>query len=151
MAIPVHNIYYLICYAWDEFAPKQIEKVAEGEFPDAVHLFARLLVTGVRALHQRGFERGYVTMEEPTSSPRGRILMGETLRLVATQPSRVCCIFDEISVDVLTNQILKATLGRILDTQELDRDLRAEVRQARRLFGQVGEIELTPRVFYKVR
>ena len=122
MAVPVQNIYYLLCYAWDEFAPKQLEKVAAEQFPDAVHLFARLLATGVRSLHQRGFETGYVTLEQATSSPRGRILIGETLRLVATQPSRVCCTFDEMSADVLTNQILKASLGQILETEGLDRD-----------------------------
>lgn len=151
MAVPVQNIYYLLCYAWDEVAPKQLERVAAEKFSDAVHLFARLLVTGVRSLHQRGFERGYVTLEQPTSSPRGRILMGETLRLLATQPSRVCCSFDEMSADVLTNQILKASLGQILETEGLDRDLRAEVRQARRLFDQVSDLALTPRVFYQVR
>lgn len=151
MAVPVQNIYYLLCYAWDEFAPKQLEKVAAAQFPDAVHLFARLLATGVRSLHQRGFETGYVTIEQPTSSPRGRILMGETIRLVATQPSRVCCAYDEMSADVLTNQILKASLSRILETEGLDRSVRAEVRQAGRLLDQISDIDLTPRVFYQVR
>jgi 5-methylcytosine-specific restriction enzyme subunit McrC len=97
MAIPIQNIYYLLCYAWDEFAPKQLEKVASEEFPDALHLFAALLDSGVRLLHQRGFETGYLIIEQPTSSPRGRILMAETTRLVATQPSRVHCAYDEMS------------------------------------------------------
>ena len=151
MAIPVQNLYYLLSYAWELFAPKQLEKVAAEEFPDTVHLFARLLVTGVRSLHQRGLETGYVTREQSTSSPRGRILMGETLRLLATQPSRVSCTFDDMSADVLTNQILKASMGQILETEGLDKDLRAEVRKAHRLFDQVSEITLTPRVFYQVR
>jgi 5-methylcytosine-specific restriction enzyme subunit McrC len=42
-------------------------------------------------------------------------------------------------------------LGRILKTEGLDRDLRAEIRQARRLFDQVSDIALTPRAFYQVR
>jgi 5-methylcytosine-specific restriction enzyme subunit McrC len=151
MKVPVQNIYYLLCYAWDEFAPKQLEKVAAEEFPDAIHLFARLLVTGVRSLHRRGFETGYVTEEQPTSSPRGRILMGETLRLIATQPSRVYCTYDEMSADVLSNQILKATLGWILDTEGVDLHLRADVRQARRSFDQISDIDLTARAFYRVR
>lgn len=151
MAIPVWNIYYLLCYAWDEFAPKQLENVGAEEFPDAIHLFARLLVTGVRSLHQRGFETDYITLEQSTSSPRGRILMAQTLRLVATQPSRVSCTYDEMSADVLTNQILKASMGQILGAEGLERDLLAEVRQARRLFDQVSDIALTPRAFYQVR
>jgi hypothetical protein len=56
-----------------------------------------------------------------------------------------------MSADVLTNQILKASLGQILETESLDRDLRAEVRQTRRLFDQISNLTLSPRVFYQVR
>jgi 5-methylcytosine-specific restriction enzyme subunit McrC len=151
MVVPVRNIYYLLCYAWDEFAPKQIENVVTEECSDALHLFARLLASGVRSLHRRGLETGYVSVRHATSSPRGRIVMAETMRLVATQPARVCCTYDEISTDVLTNQILKATLNRILETRDLHLDLRAEVRYARGLLGRTSDIALTPRMFYSVR
>jgi 5-methylcytosine-specific restriction enzyme subunit McrC len=46
---------------------------------------------------------------------------------------------------------LKATLGRILETESLDRKRRASIRQARHLFDQVSNIELSARVFYQVR
>jgi 5-methylcytosine-specific restriction enzyme subunit McrC len=151
MPIPVHNLYYLLCYAWDEFAPKQLERVAKEEFSDALHLFASLLDSGIRSLHQRGLETGYVTFEQPTSAPRGRILMTQSIPLIVTQPGRVCCAYDEMSPDVLTNQILKATLKRILGTDGLPRNLRQSVRHTHRLLDQVSSIDLTPRVFYQVR
>jgi 5-methylcytosine-specific restriction enzyme subunit McrC len=151
MAIPVQNIYYLLSYAWDQFAPRQIGRVASEPFPDALHLFASMLDYGVRALHQRGLETGYITVQDATSAPRGRIVMSQTIRLVATQPARVHCAYDELSHDVLTNQILKATLGRILDTDELDRNLRGRVRQTHRLLGQVSSIDLDPRKFHQVQ
>jgi 5-methylcytosine-specific restriction enzyme subunit McrC len=56
-----------------------------------------------------------------------------------------------MSPDVLNNQILKATLGRIIGTDGLRRRLRTRVHQTRRLFDQVSDIELTARVFYQVR
>jgi 5-methylcytosine-specific restriction enzyme subunit McrC len=151
MAIPVQNIYYLLSYAWDQFAPRQVEKIASEPFPDSLHLFATILVTGIRALHQRGFETGYITVDAPTSSLRGRLLVSETIRLVAAQPARVHCAYDEMTQDILTNQILRATLDRILAAEGLERTLRARVRQTRRLFDQVSGIELTPRVFQQVR
>jgi 5-methylcytosine-specific restriction enzyme subunit McrC len=150
MAIPVQNIYYLLSYAWDQFAPRQIERIASEPFPDALHLFASMLDYGVRALHQRGFETGYIAVEDTTSSPRGRILVSQTIRLLATKPARVHCAYDEMSLDVLTNQILKATLGRILGTDELDRDLRGHLRQTYRLLAQVSGIDLSSRVFHQV-
>jgi 5-methylcytosine-specific restriction enzyme subunit McrC len=97
MAVPVQHIYYVLCYAWDEFAPKQIERVASGAFPDALHLFASILDAGVRSLHQRGFETGYVTFEQPTRSPREEFSSVETARLVAAQPGRVCCTCDQVT------------------------------------------------------
>ena len=55
-SIPVANIYYLLCYAWNEFAPRQMERYAAEEFPDTLHLFSRQLIIGVhctdRALRQ---------------------------------------------------------------------------------------------------
>jgi 5-methylcytosine-specific restriction enzyme subunit McrC len=150
MSIPVQNIYYLLCYAWDEFAPKQLERVASEAFPDTAHLFASLISKGVQQLHRRGFEAGYVTNEDAATSPRGHILMTETSRLAATQPTRVWCAHDDMSVDVLTNQILKATLWRLLQTEDLINDLKAEVRQAWNLFAQVQSIDLSARDFYLV-
>lgn len=46
--IPVANIYYLLCYAWDEFAPRRIAERDAEAFPDTLHLFSHLLVVGVR-------------------------------------------------------------------------------------------------------
>lgn len=151
MPIPVENIYFLLCYAWDEFAPKQIDKLAAEAFPDSLHLFARMLVAGIESLHKRGFERGYLVEEEATSSPRGRIVVAESMRLLATQPARLWCAFDELSVDVPTNRILKASLRNLLGTEDLGLDLKGEVRRAWRLFEQVGDVRLTGRMFYEVR
>ncbi len=151
MAIPVANIYYLLCYAWDEFAPRQMSGVAAEEFPDALHLFAHLLVVGLRALHRRGLETGYIVLEEPSSVVRGRIVMGATIRLMATQPGRVCCSFDEMRTDILSNQILKATVKGLLGEQSLKSALRGELRRSLALLPGVRDIELSARAFHEVR
>jgi len=54
MQIPVENIYYLLCYAWNEFAPLGMSSVAIEDCPNTLELFSRLIVTGLRALHRRG-------------------------------------------------------------------------------------------------
>jgi 5-methylcytosine-specific restriction enzyme subunit McrC len=151
MAIPVANIYYLLCYAWKEFAPRQMISVKAEEFPDTLHLFSHLLVVGLRVLHRRGLETGYITMEEPASTVRGRILIKETIRLLAAQPKRICCTFDEMSADILSNQILKATVKQLLGEETLDQELRAELRRSTDLLPGVRDIELSARVFHEVR
>ena len=151
MAIPVANIYYLLCYAWKEFAPRQMSSVAAEAFPDTLHLFSYLLVVGLRALHRRGLEMGYVAKEELTTTLRGRILIGDTIRLVTKQPQTVFCSFDEMTADILSNQILKATMRRLLGEQGLKAELRTQVRQTLSLLPGVSEIELNARLFHEVR
>jgi 5-methylcytosine-specific restriction enzyme subunit McrC len=151
MGIPVANIYYLLCYAWDEFAPRQICGVAAEDFPDTLQLFSRLLLVGLRALHRRGLETGYIPVEEAASTVRGRILVGQTIRLLTVQPKKLHCSFDEVSADILSNQILKATLKRLLGEQALGSQLRAELRNAQALLPGVRGIELDARVFHQVR
>jgi 5-methylcytosine-specific restriction enzyme subunit McrC len=149
--IPVANIYYLLCYAWDEFAPRQMASVAAEDFSDTLHLFSHLLLVGLRALHRRGLETGYILIEEPTSTVRGRILIGPTIRLLTAQPKRVHCALDEMSADILSNRILKATLMMLLGEQGLDGRLRGELRHARALLPMVRDIELNARLFHEVR
>lgn len=149
-SIPVANIYYLLCYAWDEFAPRQIEQHAAEDFPDTLHLFSRQLVVGLQSLHRTGFESGYIAREETTTIVRGRILMTPSIRTRAVQPRRLYCGFDEMSVDILSNQILKATIKRLVGVQQLGTPLRRELRQTSSLLRDVSDIQLNARVFHAV-
>jgi 5-methylcytosine-specific restriction enzyme subunit McrC len=151
VTIPIANLYYLLCYAWDEFAPQQMASIAAESFPDTLHLFASLLVLGVRTLHRRGFEMGYMPVEERTTTVRGRILLSETIRTRVQSPARVYCSYDELRLDTLTNRILRQTLWGLLHEASLQPRHRAEVRSAVRLLAEVSPIRLNVRVFYEVR
>jgi len=150
-SIPIANIYYLLCYAWDEFAPRQIELHAAEEFPDTLHLFARQLIIGIQSLHRRGFEAGYIPFEEITVNPRGRILMAPSIRTMTAQPKRLNCACDEMSVDIQSNRILKSTLHRLLGLPGLETPVRQDLRRASNLLRDVQEVELTARMFHAVR
>jgi 5-methylcytosine-specific restriction enzyme subunit McrC len=150
-SIRVSNIYYLLCYAWNEFAPRQIERYAAEEFPDTLHLFARQLISGLQALHRQGFETDYIPLEESTNTPRGRILMAPSIRTMTIQPRRLYCASDTRSSDIHSNQILKATLKRLLGVEALETSLRRELRQATALLRDVRDVKLNARVFHAVR
>lgn len=150
-SIPVANIYYLLCYAWKEFAPRQIQWNAAEDFPDTLHLFSRQLIIGLQSLHRRGFEKDYIRVDESTSTPRGRILLAPSIRTIATQPRRLYCSFDEISSDIHSNQILKATMKRLLGVQALEKNIRRELRQTTALLRDVRDLELNARAFHAVR
>ena len=149
--IPVANIYYLLCYAWNEFAPRQMAGFAGEDFKDTLHLFSRQLILGLKALRRQGFETDYIRVEEPTSSPRGRVLMASSIRTMTAQPRRVYCAFDEMSADIRSNQILKATLKRLLGEERLEIPIRRELREAIAPLAYVSDVELSTKVFHTVR
>ncbi len=149
--IPVANIYYLLCYAWDEFAPRQLTNLASEACPDTLHLFARLLAAGVRVLHRRGLDSGYIGYKEAIGGVRGRIVMAETIRCLASQPKRVVCAFDELSADVLTNRIIKATIIAVLAEIGLTGEIRTELRNALKLLSGITDVRLESRLFHQVQ
>lgn len=109
MSIPIRNLYYLFCYAWERFPEGGTIEVGVDECPDLPNLFARLLVNGGNRLLRRGLDRGYVGFVEETRSPRGKLLLGEIIKGQTLRRGAVICAFDDLAVDVLHNQLIKGT------------------------------------------
>ena len=80
MNIPIENIYFLLCYAWDKLAEKEVVNVDPIESTSLADLFAKVLVSGTNHLVKRGFDRGYVTHSEWVTRLRGRIIFNEVAR-----------------------------------------------------------------------
>jgi 5-methylcytosine-specific restriction enzyme subunit McrC len=100
---------------------------------------------------RRGLDRGYVEIEDETTTIRGRIIVGDTLRRKLLMVGRANCRLDELRYDVLINQIIKATLSRLSEVEELDAKLRHELRRLKRLFSEVSEVSLSNTLFRRVQ
>jgi 5-methylcytosine-specific restriction enzyme subunit McrC len=149
--IPIENIYYLFCYAWDRFPEGKAIDVSKITSPKIWDLFASVLVRGVNRLIRRGLDRGYTEIEEDISAVRGRIVVADTLRRNLLMFGRATCRFDDLSYDVLHNQIIKATLSRLADTDELDAALRHELGRLKRLFSEVSDVSVSNTLFRRVQ
>lgn len=151
MNIPIQNIYYLLCYAWDKLAEKDIVDVQPLDQTSLADLFAQVLINGTRHLVRRGFDRGYVLHHEWTSRLKGRLCFQEAVTRGMPRTSTLPCEFDELSHDVLHNQILKATMSRLMRMRGLAPELAGGLAQLRRLLSGVRDIELTSRLFGQVQ
>jgi 5-methylcytosine-specific restriction enzyme subunit McrC len=107
--IPIENIYYLYCYAWNRFEEAQSIQLGAGKSPDLPNLLGRVLLHGTRMLLRRGLDRNYRDCMDEIATVRGRIELGASLRLRARSMRRLVCEFDELSHDLLHNQIIKAS------------------------------------------
>ena len=65
--IPIQNIYYLFCYAWDRFEESKVVDVGGVDSPELVDLLAKVLSSGLKRLIRMGIDRGYVVVKEDST------------------------------------------------------------------------------------
>lgn len=151
MEIPVRNLYFLLLYAWDRLEEGRTVDVGGLEHAQAADLLARILVSGTRHVLRRGLDRGYVARSEATSRLRGRVEFTPSVRRMLLPQARAVCSFDELTPDVLTNRIVRTTVGRLARVDGLDGGLRHELRGVHRQMEGVREIPLTRATIARVR
>jgi 5-methylcytosine-specific restriction enzyme subunit McrC len=149
--IAVRNIYYLLLYAWDRFDEGRMAIVDAEPDTDLLNLLASVLTRGIDDLLRRGLDRGYVLIAEEIAGIRGKLDLSSTVKANLLLRARAACQFDELSHDVPHNQILKATLHRLLHSQTLDRELRERVRTAYQRLSGIQLIRLSERTFHSVQ
>ena len=61
MAIPIENIYYLLCYAWNKLDEKDRVAIAIDDRSDLLDLLAKVLINATKMLLKRGIDKNYIT------------------------------------------------------------------------------------------
>lgn len=149
--IPVQNVYYLLCYAWDQMEAGRIVETGAQGHTEMVDLFAQMLVTGTQRVLRQGLDRGYVTSEEATSRIRGRIDFATSLKRAHLPRAQAHCHYDELSRNVLHNRILRSTIQQLIGLSALKNRLRDELRRLDRRLDDVDPVPLTGAVFSRVQ
>jgi len=151
MEIPIANVYYLLCYAWNKLEESETVKIDPTQSTDLINLFARVLISGVTHLLKKGFDRGYLAHSEETKVLRGRIQFQPTLKRGLLFRGHAHCEFDELSYDVLHNRILKTTLSRLTRADGIDAFNREQLIEHWHNMAEVGTVDLSSQVFGKVQ
>ena len=95
--IPIQNIYYLLCYAWNKLEERDIVDVSGIDATKILDLFAKVLIGGLSHLFKQGLDRGYVTFSEVTRCLKGKIGFSPTVKQNLLIKAKVYCDFDEMS------------------------------------------------------
>jgi 5-methylcytosine-specific restriction enzyme subunit McrC len=149
--IPIRNLYYLLCYAWDVLPESQVVDVGIEAADTSQDLLARVIVNGVRHLRRRGLMREYLACQDSVAGVRGKLCLSETLKQNLLIHARTHCAFDELDADALPNQIVKATLRLVGTATGLDAGLRSDVAGLYHSLGGISDITLSGRVFGRVQ
>lgn len=149
--IPIQNLYYLLCYAWDRLPEAEEIDIAANDCHTLTELLARLLATGTQRLVKRGLDRDYLPHREDTAVPRGRMDMTASFPLLAAKRQRLVCEFDEFTHDTLPNRILKTTIGSLGSAEGLGKKTTALLHQQDEILRQIRPIRITSRLFQRIR
>jgi 5-methylcytosine-specific restriction enzyme subunit McrC len=151
MEIPIYNIYYLLCYAWNKLEERDIVDVKGIDSTQLCDLFAKVLIGGTSRLLKMGLDRGYVWKSEETAGIKGKIDFGYSLKRNLFKKAKAQCQFDELSYNILHNQILKSTLHRLAEVDQLNSELKEQLYDLLRRLHEIDEIPLSKSVFRKIQ
>ncbi|MFD2784968.1 5-methylcytosine restriction system specificity protein McrC [Hymenobacter rubripertinctus] len=133
--IPIQNLYYLLCYAWNRLPEEAEARAVSGQaFRRPLPLLARVLLSGTRRLLHLGLPTAYAERTAELPELRGRVLLTPTLSQDLLRRGRAVCAVDELTPDTPLAGLLRGTLHQLGRSRALPPELRREIRQTLRRF-----------------
>lgn len=148
--IPIQNIYYLLCYAWNKLEERDIVDVDAKDSTNLLSLFSRVIMNGLKHLLKRGLDQNYINYAEENRCLRGKIGFATTIKKNLFPKAMAYCEYDELSHNVIHNQIIKTTLRILYNSDSVNADLKKELVSFYRRLKSIDDIELNSSVFSKV-
>ena len=139
--IPVLNIYYMLSYAYQTLRTGKYAELATMRFENTADLMSAILIRTLNTQLRRGIRRGYVNKSAEMPTVRGKICMSESVRRMSSTRHNVVCDYDEFSVDIYPNRVLKATLNLLLHS-EIPNERMMELSRALAVLCEVGTVDV---------
>ncbi|ELA9338002.1 5-methylcytosine-specific restriction endonuclease system specificity protein McrC [Vibrio parahaemolyticus] len=112
--IPMRNIWLLMLYASDLYRYLGSNKIDVEDNPEQIaNLVAEVLCHLVEERLVRNLSHGYSRKEAEVSRVRGRINVLATERHRLLDKGKICCRFDELTIDTPRNRYVLAALERL--------------------------------------
>ncbi len=140
--ILIHNIYYMLSYAFQTLKQDTYQDVAVESFEEMYSMFAAILSKGIGLQLKQGLYREYISRQEKLPGMRGKINMPETIRDQLMHKRVLTCDFDELSENNLLNQILKSTVMILLRSTRVKAKYRDDLKKEMLYFSNVDIIEV---------
>ena len=139
--ILIHNIFYMLTYAFQELRQNNFEKIAGEDFDNIFDLFAEILSRGIVYQLKQGLHREYIVRHETMPSLRGKLDINGTVKNFIGNKHVLDCDYDELSVDNLYNRVLKTTMLCLLRNSEVKADRKASLKKLLLYFNEVNTIQ----------
>lgn len=151
MKIPIENIYYLLCYAWNKLDEKDRVKVDANDCNELVNLFSKILINATKIILKRGLDCSYTEVTTEIAGIKGKLELNLTLKNRNYINQKTICSFDEFSHNTKINQILFSTICNLTKTVNVDVSLKKELIILQQRFKDISKIAITSRLFKTIR
>lgn len=118
--IPIRNIWYLLLYAWDMANWTHATRAEWDTSPGLLGLLARVLAFSTSELLKRQLGRAFSTRSAVIRGIKGHVDLSVSTRQLAFERASAVCSFPDLSVDTLKNQIIRATLDRLVGDPRIE-------------------------------
>jgi len=149
--IPIENIYYMLCYSWGYLKEKDIVNVNSISKKDLPNLFADILANSLEKLIKIGFDREYVLEKDEMSTIRGKVDFQQSLKKFSFNNAKAICEFDNLSYNILQNQIIKTTIYCLICSKLIEKDIEEKLIKVYRYFKEIDIINLNDFLFCNVK
>lgn len=151
MQIPIENIYYLLCYAWNKLDEKERVNVSIDDKTELLDLFAKILINATKILLKRGIDKLYIDNTDELAGIKGKVQISQTLKRNLLYKQKTICTYDDFSPNIISNRILVSTIYKLIRTQGIDKILKNELVALQRMLADIDLIEITGTLFKQVR
>ena len=112
--IPIQNIYYMLSYAFRALTKSEFNRIETESFANIYDMYSSILIKATETLLKRGMHKEYLYIERPTSTPRGKLLLMESIKQQSLYNNKLVCGYDVFTENIPLNQMIKATLFLLL-------------------------------------
>ena len=141
--IRVKNIYHMLAYAFRVLNEGNYVNLSSESFSNASNLFASIITKGITNQIKRGLGKEYVPVDEYLLKPRGKIDICRSIKKQSMITNRLSCEFDELSLNITVNRILKSTALLLLRTSDVSNENKRALKKILLYLGPVDEINLS--------
>lgn len=137
----VKNVYYMLSYVYQRLSREGYRKMATEEFDNIQNLLASIIQNEVSKLIKGGLTQEYISYEEITGVPKGKIDFAESIKTMAFQQHKAACRYELYSENNIFNQVIKTTMLMLIRSKYVDVDTKKDLKKLILFFSNVDEID----------
>lgn len=139
--IPIHNVYYMLSYAFQILNEQSYKNIATEQFHNTADLMAAILSKGIATQIKRGLGKEYILQREALSTLKGKVDITESIKTQTILKKQMWCTYDEFSINGTKNRIIKSTVELLLGS-DIPKYRKKELRKLMVFFSDVKNIDL---------